>query len=486
MLDSLEKQWKINNHGKSIWEDKFVTFLDPAAKSGVFLREIVKRLNIGLSKEIPDLTTRINHILKNQVFGLAITELTALLSRRSLYCSKSAISNHSITREFSNPEGNIAFGDFVHTWKSKRCSYCGAGQDDYERNDGLESHAYGFIHIDDISKFSKENFGGNMRFDVIIGNPPYQLSDGGAQASARPIYHLFVQQAKKLEPKYLIMITPSRWFAGGKGLDDFRAEMLQDNRLRVITDFVLDKDAFPNVNINGGVSYFLWDRDHAGECEITTISPGGKVGEPMQRKLNEYDIFVRRNESVSILRKVKSKKEPTFEKRVSTLKPFGLRTFFHGSSVKRSNIKLYGSGKISWVSIKDIENNHNWVDKWKVLIPAATDGNENYPLPIWDQGGPFVSGPGEACTETYLVASLAKSEKEAKVIAAYMRTKFFRFMVSLRKVAQHNKVDNFSFVPDIELDHFWTDDELYKRYKLSKEEIEFIDSMIRTVEFTNE
>lgn len=488
MLDTLEKQWRVNNQGKSIWENKFVTFLDPASKSGVFLREIVKRLNIGLSKEIPDLTTRVNHILKNQVFGLAITELTALLSRRSVYCSKSAISNHSITREFREPEGNIVYGKYAHTWKSKRCTYCGANQDDYDRLEDLESHAYGFLHTDNINEFIGQTYGGEMRFDVIIGNPPYQLSDGGASASARPIYHLFVQQAKKLEPKYLIMITPSRWFAGGKGLDEFRAEMLTDNRLRVITDFILDKDAFPNVNINGGVSYFLWDRDHEGECEITTISPGGKVGLPLKRKLNEFDIFVRRNEAVSILRKVKSKKESTFEKRVSSRKPFGLDTTFHGVSkqTSKSSIKLYESGGESWIGLNYIKNNVEWVDKWKVLIPAATDGNENYPLPIWDQAGPFVSGPGEACTETYLVASIAKNKREAQMIAAYMRTKFFRFMVSLRKVAQHNKVDNFSFVPDIELDRIWTDKDLYLRYGLDEEEIAFIETIIRTVEFTNE
>jgi site-specific DNA-methyltransferase (adenine-specific) len=232
----------------------------------------------------------------------------------------------------------------------------------------------------------------------------------------------------------------------------------------------------------------LWDRDYDGDCEVTTIPPGGQKGQPLTRPLDKYDIFVRRNESISILEKVLAKKEPSFDSRVSSIKPFGLRTFFHGSSIRtnKSNIKFHGSGKVTWVSLDQIESNKAWIDKWKVLVPAASDGNEKYPLPIWDQRGPFVAGPGEACSETYLVASLAKSKTEAQLIVSYMRTKFFRFMVSLRKVAQHNKAETFSFVPEVPLDRAWTDRELFKRYSLSEQDIEFIDSMIRTMEFTNE
>jgi site-specific DNA-methyltransferase (adenine-specific) len=197
--------------------------------------------------------------------------------------------------------------------------------------------------------------------------------------------------------------------------------------------------------------------------------------------LNEYDVFIRRNEALSILRKVLALEEPKFSARVSALKPFGLRTHFHGRTKKTSKdkIKLHGSGAISWVSKGEIEANRDWVDRWKVLIAAATDGNENYPLPIWDQKGPFVAGPGEACTETYLVASLASSESEAKRIVEYMRTKFFRFLVSLRKIAQHNKSDNFAFVPDLSTARKWTDEQLIKTYGLTSEETHFIDSIIR-------
>jgi site-specific DNA-methyltransferase (adenine-specific) len=488
MLDTLEKQWNKNNPGSNIWEDKDVTFLDPSTKSGIYLREIVKRLNEGLTKEIPDLTERVNHILTKQVFGIATEKLTSLLARRSLYCSKNANGIHSIARTFTNDDGNIWFERTEHDWHTGKCTFCGGSENEYSRGDDLETHAYLFTHTDDINAQITKVFGENMRFDVIVGNPPYQLSDGGASASARPIYQQFIEQALKLEPRYVVMVTPSRWFAGGKGLDGFRKKMLADQRIRVIVDYVQEKDAFPNVNINGGVNYFLWDRDHLGECEITTIAPGGKRGEKLVRSLDKFDIFVRRNEAIPILTKVIGKKEKSFSERVSSRKPFGLPTDFHGATNKtaKRDIKFYGSGRVSWVCLDDLETNAEWVKKWKVLIPRATDGNENYPLPIWDQAGPFVSGSGEACSETYLVASITKSKTEATYIAAYMRTKFFRFMVSLRKSTQDNKASLFAFVPDLEYDHEWTDPELYKRYSLSKEDISFIDLIIREMKFTNE
>lgn len=488
MLDTLEQSWASGNKGENIWANKEVTFLDPCTKSGVFLREIVKRLNIGLTAEIPDLTERVNHILTKQVFGIGITKLTSLLARRSLYCSKNAKGKYSIAREFETNEGNIWFERTEHTWVTGKCKFCGASKGEYARTSDLETHAYAFIHSENIKKQLSEMFGDKMQFDVIIGNPPYQLSDGGAGGSARPIYHEFIQQAKNLEPRYVVMVTPSRWFAGGRGLDNFRKTMLDDKRLRVIVDFVQEKDAFPNVNINGGVNYFLWDRDHEGQCEVTTFPPGGKTGVPLKRSLDEHDIFVRRNESMPILKKVQAKQEPVFESRVSSLKPFGLRTFFHGSSIKthKSNIKFYGSGKVTWVSSDQIEANHAWVKKWKVLIPRASDGNENYPLPVWDQAGPFVSGPNEACSETYIVASLAESKSEAVYIATYLRTKFCRFLVSVRKGTQDNKAALFAFVPEVPFDRAWTDEDLYKRYSLTKDDIAFIESMIREMKFSNE
>lgn len=509
MLDLLAAAWAEANEGADIWADPAVTFLDPATKSGVFLREITGRLVAGLADVFPDLDKRVDHILTSQVFGVGITKLTSLIARRSLYCSKWANGKHSIAKSFTGEDGNIWFEQVEHTWSGAtefvetadvhgnpitrtingKCKYCGANQRDYDRGDGLETHAYAPLHADDPKSLMSEIFGGDMQFDVVIGNPPYQLGQSGGDSVgsfAMPIYQKFVQAAKSLNPRFVVMVTPSRWFTGGRGLDDFRAEMLTGHEVRALVDYPNASDVFPGVNINGGASVFLWDRDHSGDCAVTTVE-GGVRSETVTRPLDEFDIFVRRNEAISILRKIRSRGEPTFDRHVSTVQPFGMRTRFHGAETKSRSkpIKFYGSGRVTWVSKSDLRLNVDWVDRWKVLVAAATDGNEIYPLPIWDQAGPFVSGPGEACSETYLVASVTESEDEARSVVAYMGTRLFRFLVSLRKVAQHNKQENFSFVPDLPRDRIWTDELLYDRYGVTEVEIRFIESMIRRMEFTN-
>lgn len=324
-----------------------------------------------------------------------------------------------------------------------------------------------------------------MKFDVIIGNPPYQMSDGGFAESARPIYHLFVEQAMKLKPRYLSMIIPSRWFAGGKGLDEFRNRMLHDRRVSHLVDYPKLYDGFPGVKIRGGVSYFLWGRDYSGPCSVQTMWDGEPLGPPMKRLLDAYDVLVRRNEAVSILDKVRDyrvrgKPEPTLDIRVSSRKPFGLPTNFHGSSSPlglKQPIKLYGSQRISWVNRSDLAQNQEMADDWKVLMTAVQGTSAAVETKFLSN--PIIAGPGEACTETYLIAGRFDDETTARRYADYLRTRFVRFLVSLRKATQHANRSVYAFVPDVPLNQDWTDEKLYKKYGLTKDEIAFIESMVR-------
>ena len=295
------------------------TFLDPVCKSGVFLREIARRLNDGLKDQMPDEQARINHILTKQVFGLAITELTSLLSRRSVYCSKKSDGKYSICTAFTKADGNIKLPKAKHNWnKAGKCESCGANQGEYERDETFEAYAYPFIHGIDPTEIFK------VKFDVIIGNPPYQLSDGGHGRSASPLYHKFVRQAKKLEPRYLMMVIPSRWFGGGKGLDDFREEMLTDDRIRQIVDFENVADVFPGIDLAGGVCYFLWDRDSKGLCDVTNVN--GNSVTSSKRRLDEFKTLIRHGAAVSVVRKVVKQDEARMNNQVSARKPFGLPT----------------------------------------------------------------------------------------------------------------------------------------------------------------
>lgn len=505
MLDTLADAWAADHDGASLWADPTVRFLDPFTKSGVFLREITSRLTKGLEEAIPDLEERVDHILSTQVYGIAITHLTSLLARRSLYCSKWANGPHSIARSFDEPDGNVWFERTEHTWAGGtdrvltadehgnpverttdgRCTYCGASQRSLDRGAGFETHAYAFIHTDDINARLAELFGDDMQFDVIVGNPPYQINSDG-NTRTKPIYQDFVEQSFRLNPRYAVLVTPSRWFAGGLGLDDFRKRMLNDQRLRALVDYRVEKDAFPGVNINGGVSYFLWDRDHAGPCSVRHYPPGGPMGKPQDRYLNEFDLLIRENEAVLILRKVVQVGEPSLSTRVSSLKPFEFHTDFHGSPTPdavSSPVKMFGARRVTWVSRGSIGKNTQWIDSWKVLLAAATDGNETLPLPVWDMAvGPFVAGPGEICSGSYLLINPTEDPEIAANTAIYLRTRFVRFLVSLRKIAQHNTADRFSFVPDLPMDRTWTDAELYEKYGITEDEQAYIESIIRPMD----
>lgn len=452
------------------------TFLDPVCKSGVFLREIARRLNDGLKDQMPDDQARINHILTRQVFGLAITELTALLSRRSVYCSKKADGKFSIATAFTKKDGNIRLPKTQHTWNNNgRCEACGANREAYERDEMLETYAYPFIHgIDPMEVF-------RVKFDVIIGNPPYQLSDGGFGRSASPIYLQFVRQAKKLEPRYLTMIIPSRWFGGGKGLDDFRAEMLADKRIRRIVDFEDVNDVFPGIDLAGGVCYFLWDRDNKGLCEITNVH--GNSESTSERKLDEFNTLIRHGAAVSIVRKVIERDEARMNKQVSGRKPFGLAT--------TERPKKNGALTLRWQKGEgpyprdEITTGIEMINRWKVITSyvghdhagnPGTDGRRRVLSKI------DVIRPGTICNETYLVVGHYSTKKDAENLVAYMKTRFFRFLVTQFMYSHHITKEAYALVPILDMTRRWTDTDLTKRYKLNDEEVAFIDSKIRAWE----
>lgn len=479
MLDTLTSAWAAANGGANIWADSSVKFLDPCTKSGVFLREITSRFTTGLEKEIPNLEKRVDHILTRQVFGIGITYLTSLLARRSVYCSKHAKGRHSIARSFTGDEGNIWFERTEHTWANGKCTFCGASQSALDRGEVLESHAYAFIHTDDIKTRIAELFGGDMQFDVIIGNPPYQLGDGGHGASAAPIYQLFVEKALALDPRYAVFVTPSRWMAGGKGLDKYRERMLSDKRMRRIVDYPKLYEGFPGVKIRGGISYFLWERDANGPCEMQTIWDGQPCGPIVARYLDTYDILVRRNEAVPILEKVSAKQESTLDQRVSSRKPFGLATNFKGKPSNdglKNPVKLFENQRIGWIERKVITVNPGWIDEWKVLITKVQGTSAAVETKFLSK--PIIAEPGTACTETYLVAGHFDNEVAAANYAKYLRTRFVRFLVSLRKPTQNAARGVYGFVPDLPLDNEWADTDLYKRYGLTKAEISFIESQV--------
>lgn len=471
----------------SIWSDRKITFLDPVCKTGVFLREIAKRLNVGLEKIIPNKKERINHIFKNQIFGIAITEMTSLLSRRSVYCTKTANGKYSVCDTFDNPQGNIRFERTEHTWENGRCIFCGANQSNYDRGEELETHAYEFIHRENPGKVF------DMKFDVIVGNPPYQLSDGGHGASAIPIYHKFVLQAKKLAPRYLTMIIPSRWFTGGRGLDEFRDEMLNDRRIRVIHDFINAGDCFPGVEIKGGVCYFLWQRDERGDCKICTHEGDTIVSEDERPLLeNGAKTFIRYNEAISVLHKVRTLREESFATLVSANDPFGfdvrvensykrIKPQYQSQPFKNSVLFYYYGWRkngLGHIDRNSIRKNIEWINKYKIYVPKAWGiGNVNR-----DWLKPFIGAPNSCCAETYLVIGPFRNKRIVENVISYTQTKFFHFLLALVKISQESRRRIYSFVPMQDFTKSWTDKKLYKKYKLSQAEIEFIEKMVRPVD----
>ncbi len=504
MLDGVAEAWGHDHNGANLWADKTVRFLDPFTKSGVFLREITKRLNEGLALQLPDLQERVNHILTQQVFGIGITKLTSLLARRSVYCSKYANGAHSIATRFDSDSGNIWFERTEHTWIKNglngKCTFCGASQANLDRGGALETHAYAFIHTDNIKTRMTELFGDDMQFDVIIGNPPYQLTDGGFGTSAAPIYQLFVEQAKALEPRYLSMVIPARWFAGGKGLDEFREAMLSDNRLRSIADYLSAADVFPGVGLKGGVCYFLWNRDHAGLCDVSTHFKDWPVSiatRPLME--NGANIFIRFNEGLSILKKVMALESDVadafvpsaakkFDQLVSSRKPFALGTTFKGRKTKRDgDVLVYQNGGIGYLARSDVPSNAALVDKWKIYIGRAAPGTGNrdtYPHRILST--PFIGEPGSICSETYLCIGPFDTKAEAESALSYLTCRLTRLLILLHKPSQDTTRKVYTFVPTQAWTKRWTDEDLYAKYGISASEIEFIEKVVRPMDLSSD
>lgn len=481
MLDSIAESWATDNDGADIWADNTVTFLDPCTKSGVFLREIAKRLIEGLETQIPDLQDRVNHILTKQVFGIGITTITSLLARRSLYCSKHANGEHSIVKSFDDDDGNIWFERIEHTWSNGRCTFCGVGERIFSRGADKESHAYKLIHTDNIKGLGPEVFGRQMQFDVVIGNPPYQMKGGAGGTSASSIYHLFVEQARSLEPKYMSMVIPSRWLAGGRGLDDFRKSMLNSNKLLRLVDYPVSREVFPSVEVKGGICFFLWSKSHNGDCDVTVIR--GDEAHSSIRKLNEFDVFIRNPLSASILHKVIEEGVNPISNILTADTPFGIASNYVGDKARQrlGYISLYkrkgGKRAVGFVPRLSIKKNVDLIDKWKVLVPkAGSDGGKKIPDSVL--GKPWICPPPSVATQTFLAFSV-ESEAEARSLESYYRTKFFRHLVSLRKLTQDALRPMYSWVPQQKWDRTWTDDQLYEKYKLTPEEQAFIESQIK-------
>lgn len=464
---------------QEIWRDKHARFLDPACKSGVFLREIAKRLLTGLEHEIPDLQTRINHIFTNQLYGIAITELTSQLARRSVYCSKTANKEYSVCNKFDNPQGNIRFTRVEHAWENGHCVFCGASQEVYDRGEALETHSYQFIHTGTPEELFQ------MKFDVIVGNPPYQLDTGGSGRQAKPIYQYFVNQAKKLNPRYLSMIIPSRWFAGGMGLNEFREEMINDDRIRTIVDYIDARECFPGVDIAGGVCYFLWEKDSHGDCIVTNRFMGKEFSS--RRPLNEFNTFIRFGPAVSIVRKVISQNEEKLTKIISATRPFGLQTSDRPDG--SGDLYLVSSGGEGLIASSRVTSGQNMIDKWKVMTSKTSHDHAGQP----DKDGTRrvlsrveILKPNYVCTESYIILGSFDLHLQAQNCLLYVKTRFVRFLASLLSFSQDITRERFAFVPLLNMNEIWTDDKLYAKYSLTADEISFIETMIRPMEPTNE
>ncbi len=470
-----------------VWSNADYQWLNPGSKSGAILREAARRLMEGLADWEQDPQKRAEHILTRMLFGCSITQLTGEMTRRSVYVSRDASGEHAAVR-FDTREGNLRFVPADHDYPVNRegratgpCRVCGAPVG-LERGESRENYAYAFIH----EAYPTEEMW-DMQFDVIVGNPPYQVGTEGHGATASTIYHHFVDRAIALNPKYLAMIIPSRWFTGGKGLDDFRTRMISDRRLRAIVDNPKVFDCFPGVKIRGGVNYFLWDRDHDGDCEFSTRIDG-RIMSTMTRDLRQGNgVLLRDNRAMSVIRKVDAVAERRVEEMCTVTKPFGLtmRSNYPGSVPEPFDgaVPLIYASHVGYSRPDQIQRNHQWIDRWKVLLPMASSGDtaQDAEGRIVDVvlGAPIALAPGSACTQTYFITGMFDSGEEAENYAHYLATKFVRFLVLQRKSTQHVTPDRFRFVPMLDVSRRWTDADLYAHFALTEDEVAYIEANIK-------
>lgn len=349
------------------------------------------------------------------------------------------------------------------------------------------------LFLDKVTKESYWKKGNSiMKFNAIVGNPPYMQMDAGAQASAKPIYNNFVETSRLLNPEYLSFIIPTRWYAGGKGLDSFRDEMLDDKHIRTLYDCLAPEYIFPNTNIRGGVCYYLWDLKYDNKTDmvhVVTRERDNIVSDTIRpMKVDGADIFIRFDDAIEIIKKVKSKVSEFLDSWVSPRRPFGIDSSF-SKSEEFSNVKneqhcieCVGKGlQLGYISREYVESHIEWIDRWKVFMPRANNiGTELND----DNLNTFVGKPGMVCTEAYIAIGAEKNlnEGECKNISSYMRTKFVRFMHSLAKASQDATSKTFVFVPVVDFNKNWSDKDLYTYFELSESEIIFIEKMIKTME----
>jgi site-specific DNA-methyltransferase (adenine-specific) len=459
-----------------LWCNPEYRWLDPATKSGSILREAARRLMVGLTEWEPDPAKRAEHILRNMLYGCGITQVHGDMTRRSVYVSRDATSQHSLVK-FDDSDGNLPFVHAEHDYPVNKqgkavdsCKICGAPVG-LDRGQSRENYAYAFIH----GAYPTEEMNG-MQFDVIVGNPPYQLGLDDNTRS-KPIYHHFVERSIALAPKYLAMIVPSRWFSGGLGLDEFRTKMIADRRVRAIVDNPKLFDCFPGVEIKGGVNYFLWDRDYEGDCEFS-VRVDGVIQSTQTRDLRDgAGVLIRDNNATPIVAKVVKKTKKSVESVCSATLPFGIRDNHPTRTAKQhGDVPVLHGAYVGYIERDLVPKNIGWADRWKVLIPMAGDGHGrevSYVL-----GEPIAVAPGSICSLTYMVAGMFDTREETENFAYYLSTKFARFLILQRKLTQHVTPDRLRFVPLLDMTRRWNDADLYAHFGLTEDEAKYIEESI--------